>query len=156
MTSSTSNSGPVRSQGENLPKASCSNCRALAHEHPVVGGCQRFVIQRGEMELHDPLDDHRDPFDDDWEVDRYEEAELRIPRHLLPKDDEEFPSWLEAAGMSLQDWKNQLEAEDNERERQAEERRLGADTAALTAHWRSELADKPADGSRPRRASRRK
>ena len=46
--------------------------------------------------------------------------------------------------MSKQEWEAEQQAKYEERQRAQEQRRLDAETEAMTERWRSEVADKPA------------
>jgi hypothetical protein len=135
----------VRSSGENLPKTKCSRCGKLAHEHPVgaVHGrseaCLKLVVFRDDdADLLDEIPDNWGPEDEYDDAGYYGE-------------DDEAPSWLEAAGISRSEWDAQQQSQEEERERARTDRRLEAETVAMTEQWRSEVADKPRDSGKPGR-----
>lgn len=134
----------IRSSGNNLPQSKCSRRGELAHQHPVGAvygqneACLKLVVFR------DDDDGLTDEIPEEWgPEDGYDDSGYG--------EDDEAPSWLPAAGISRQEWEDEQRAQDEESERIRDQRRLDAETEAMTAQWRSEVADKPRGPLKPNR-----
>lgn len=139
----------VRSTGEGLsdPRPNCDECgRSYLSHFSRNSWCKGYVDPTRPNEI-DPVVLDIDIQDEDYDlgpVDAYQAMDWRHPARLRVDDDlEEIPTWLEAAGMTSEEWtaeqRSELERAQRLREERQQAERLEIETAALTEQWREEV-----------------
>lgn len=141
----------VRSRGENIPESlpDCSDCGRpyIQHIRKRDWMCDGYINPRlprqsqtdpDIVESEDELDQLYAP------PDEYEVMDWRVPDNLRADDeDDDVPSWLEAAGISRAEWVAQQQRSEDEAQRNREAQRLEAETEVELAHWREQIEKRP-------------
>jgi hypothetical protein len=125
----------VRSRGERIsPTLRCRRGGWFENQHPVeIRGCYEFVLP-GE-DLRDFETVLRFPRYADVEYDQYDVFDWD-----MGGEDSDVPSWLAAAGLTPDQYRQMLDDEREAEERRSEQLQAARGAELLEADWRRELA----------------